>query len=79
MHMQTNQNSNLSKSKDKTEKDQIEYDWEEPARNFFYRFTSDCKELSYTCMIPKGVEEKNRILKVDTETGLKILPHRLQR
>jgi len=50
----------------------LEYDWEEPDRSFFYRFASDCKEFSYTCMIPKGVEVKNRILKVDTEAGLKI-------
>lgn len=50
----------------------LEYDWEEPDRNFFYRFASDCKNFSYTCFIPKEVDAKNRILKVDTETGLKI-------
>ena len=50
----------------------LEYDWEEPDRNFFYRFASDCKQFSYTCFIPKEVDAKNRILKVDTETGLKI-------
>ena len=50
----------------------LEYDWEEPNRNFGYRFASDCKRFSYTCFIPKGMDVKNRILKVDTETGLKI-------
>ena len=50
----------------------LEYDWEEPDRNFFYRFASDCKQFNYTCFIPKEVDAKNRILKVDTETGLKI-------
>jgi len=51
----------------------LEYDWEEPTRNYFYRFASNCKDFSFLCTIPKGLELKNRILKVDTETGYKIL------
>ena len=50
----------------------LEYDWEEPERNYFYKFASNCKEFSYLCTIPKGMELKTRILKVDTETGYKI-------
>jgi len=50
----------------------LEYNWEEPDRNFFYKFASDCKEFSYTCIIPKGIEIKNRILRVDNETGYKL-------
>lgn len=50
----------------------LEYDWEEPDRNYFYRFASNCKEFSYLCTIPKGIELKSKILKVDTETGSRI-------
>lgn len=50
----------------------LEYDWEEPERTFFYRFASDCKKFKYFFSIPKGVELKTRVLKVDTETGYKI-------
>ncbi|MGH9910651.1 MAG: hypothetical protein ACRD32_08420, partial [Nitrososphaerales archaeon] len=48
------------------------YDWEEPDRKFGYRFPSDCKRFSYACLIPKGMDVKNRVLKVDTESGLRI-------
>jgi hypothetical protein len=51
----------------------LEYDWEEPERNYFYKFASNCKEFNYKCTIPKGMELKTRIIKVDTETGYKIL------
>lgn len=50
----------------------LEYDWEEPERNYFYKFASNCKEFNYRCTIPKGMELKTRIIKVDTETGYKI-------
>lgn len=49
----------------------LEYDWEEPDRNFFYKFASDCSKFKYLFTIPKGVELKNRVLKVDPETGYK--------
>jgi len=49
----------------------IEYDWEEPERNFFYKIPTDCKKFTYKFSIPKGVDVKNRILKVDTELGYK--------
>ena len=49
----------------------IEYDWEEPDRNFFYKLPTDCKRLTYKFTMPKGVEVKNRVLKVDTELGYK--------
>jgi len=50
----------------------MEYDWEEPLRTYFYRFASNCKKFRYSCTVPKGLEIKNRILKVETETGYKI-------
>jgi len=49
----------------------LEYDWEEPERNFFYKLPTDCKRFSYKFTIPKGVDVKNRVLKVDTELGYK--------
>lgn len=49
----------------------LEYDWEEPDRNFFYKFASDCRKFKYLFTMPKGVELKNRVLKVDSETGYK--------
>ena len=50
----------------------LEYDWEEPERTFFYRFASDCKKFSYDFTIPKEIDPRTRVLKVDTETGYKI-------
>jgi len=51
----------------------LEYDWEEPERNYFYKLPTDCKEFRYKFSIPSGVDIKNRILKVDTELGYKWL------
>jgi hypothetical protein len=51
----------------------LQYDWEEPERNFLYRVPTDCKQLTYLFSIPKGVDIKTRVLKVDLESGLKIL------
>lgn len=49
----------------------IEYDWEEPERTFFYKVPTDCKEFTYKFSIPKGVDIRNRVLKVDAELGYK--------
>jgi len=49
----------------------MEYDWEEPERTFFYKVPTDCKLFTYNFSIPKGIEIKNRVLKVDTELGYK--------
>ncbi len=51
----------------------MEYDWEEPDHNFFYKLPTDCKRLSYEFTIPKGIDVKTRALKVDTELGYKTL------
>lgn len=59
------------KPNQKGQKITLEYDWEEPERNFFYKVSSDCNLLRYHCTTPKGVEVKNRVLKVDPETGSK--------
>ena len=49
------------------------YDWEEPEHNFFYKLPTDCKKFTYKFRIPKGVDVKHRVLKVDTELGYKWL------
>lgn len=49
----------------------LEYDWEEPEHNFFYKLATDCKSFKYKFTAPKGFDVKNRILKVDTELGYK--------
>lgn len=55
----------------------LEYDWEEPERNFFYKLATDCKRFRYKFTIPSSVRIKNRILKVNTEMGYKgtSIPH----
>jgi hypothetical protein len=50
----------------------LEYDWEEPERVFTYKFYSGVKKFNYTCMIPKELNLKNRILKVDLGTDYKV-------
>jgi len=49
----------------------LEYDWEEPEHNFFYKLATDCKSFKYKFTAPKGYDVKNRILKVDSELGYK--------
>ena len=50
----------------------LQYDWETPERTFTYRFSSGAKKFSYSCSLPKEIDLKNRILKVDLDTGYKI-------
>lgn len=49
----------------------LEYDWEEPERNFLYALSTDCKKFEYHLLVPKGFEIKQRVLKVDTATRFK--------
>ena len=42
-------------------------------RSFIHRTPSECKQLTYLFSIPKGADIKIRVLKVDMESGLKIL------
>jgi hypothetical protein len=50
----------------------LEWDWEEPERNFVYRFASECKKFMYLFSAPRALTLKHRVLKVDPETGNKI-------
>jgi class 3 adenylate cyclase len=49
----------------------LEYDWEEPERNFLYTLSTDCKKFKYLLTLPRGIEMKQRILKVDPATKAK--------
>ncbi len=49
----------------------LEYDWEEPERTYFYKVPTDCKQFTYKFSIPKGIDIRNRVLKVDAELGYK--------
>lgn len=51
----------------------IDYDWEEPERNFFYRFASDCKKFSFSLTVPKELDINQKVVRVDTESGEKVL------
>ena len=50
----------------------LEYDWEEPERKFEYLIATECEKLKYKLMIPKEMELKNRIFKVNPGTKEKI-------
>lgn len=50
----------------------LEYDWEEPERNFLYTLSTDCKKFQYVLTLPKGIEIKQRVLKVDPATKYKV-------
>ena len=50
----------------------LQYEWEEPERVFSYKFPSGAKKFSYVCSLPKEIDLKNMILKVDLGTGYKI-------
>jgi hypothetical protein len=50
----------------------MQYDWEEPEKNFLFRVPSDCKQMTYVFTIPKGHDSQIKVLKVDLDTGLKI-------
>jgi len=50
----------------------LEYDWDEPDRNFVYKLSSECKKFTFLLTLPNEVELKNlRVLRVDPETGYK--------
>lgn len=50
----------------------LEYDWEEPDKNFMFRAPSACKQFTFVFSVPHGIDTQVRVLKVDAETGYKI-------
>ncbi len=49
----------------------LEFDWEEADRMYGYRFASDCKKFAIRILVPKEIQVKQKVVKVDTETGEK--------
>lgn len=49
----------------------LEYDWEEPEREFEYILSSKSKKIEYWLVVPKELDIKFRILKKDKELGQK--------
>ena len=47
----------------------LEWDWEEPNRSYIYKFASECKKFKYVINISNKTELKQRVLKVEPETG----------
>ena len=47
----------------------LEYDWEEPERNFVYVFSSKSKKFRYYFSAPKDLQLKHRILEVVRDLG----------
>lgn len=47
----------------------LEYDWEEPERNFVYVFSSKSKKFRYKFTAPKDLQLKHRILEVVRDLG----------
>ena len=49
----------------------LEYDWEEPLRNFGYVFAAKCNRFKFIFTIPNGIDIKTRMLEVARELGIK--------
>ena len=49
----------------------IEYDWDEPERQFEYFFASDCKKFNFTLTTPKELEVNQKVVYVDKNSGEK--------
>ncbi len=49
----------------------LEYDWEEPDRHYFYRCASNCKKFSYSLTVPKSLQINQKVVYVDVESGEK--------
>jgi len=50
----------------------LEFDWEEPDRKYVYILSTDCEKLKYQLIIPKKMQLRNRVLKVNPGTNEKI-------
>jgi hypothetical protein len=52
----------------------LQYDWEEPDRHYFYRLASNCKKFTYSLMVPKSLQINQKVVKVDVESAKKDMP-----
>ena len=51
----------------------LEYDWEEPDREFEYTLSSDCKEFRFQISVPKGMDLAGKVFRFDPVKRLKEL------
>ena len=51
----------------------LQYDWEEPDRQFVYRIASNCSAFRFQLIAPEELELKQKVVKVDILTGEKML------
>ena len=49
----------------------LEYDWEEPDRHYFYRCASNCNKFIYSLTAPKALQINQKVVYVDVESGEK--------
>ena len=49
----------------------LEYDWEEPERQYFYRFASNYKKFNYYFSAPKELDINHKVVYMDVGTGEK--------
>jgi len=47
----------------------MEYDWEEPERQFVYKIASNCSLFNFKLIAPEDLEMKQKVVKVDIITG----------
>lgn len=53
------------------EKIKLQYDWEEPHRNFYYSFIANCKKSSFQLLLPSTMKPKFAITRVGLKSGRK--------
>jgi hypothetical protein len=51
----------------------LEWDWEEPDRQFIYRFASNCKKFEYLFVAPREVEVHQKVVELNLELGEKMI------
>jgi hypothetical protein len=49
----------------------LEYDWEEPDRQYLYILSSDCHKFSYALFVPRQLQISQKVVNVSIETGEK--------
>lgn len=49
----------------------LEYDWEEPERQYFYRFVANCKKFKYFFSAPKELTVNQKVVFMDVGSGEK--------
>jgi hypothetical protein len=60
------------KPKERGRATKLEYDWEDPERQFTYTISADCKKFDFLLLLPRTVELRNqKVLMVDQMTGEK--------